>query len=494
VCATSGEAAIDTLIENAYVITVDAQRRVYPRGFLAFKAGRIHSVGSMSAAPASARQSIDARGMTVLPGIANTHNHLLQVAFRGFNDERWPILGNLAEAVSRMSDLLYRVADRLDEERSYALGRLHVLELLKAGYTATHDEHFLGVHKGSADGVWSAVRDAGMRGFLARCPVNGPNVPGRAQETAEEGLVETERLRAKFNSPLVEVVPGVLNYTWLRDPEDMRRLRAGADRMGAHFDVDMTDNSQGAVLKQRGFADGQVAYYRQYGLLDTPIYAGKAVGIRPDEWHILAEHDCRLSMVPTLRYFDGTGLPLHHVLAAGILPGIGTDAPLVSDCQSPWRTMRDLILTQNLAVIRERTEGRTPPPSEFWATAETALEMATLGGARTLFMDRETGSLEPGKSADCVLVDTRQVWVQPTIDGRRLVASLVWGGETQLVHSVYVAGRALVAERQSTFWDEGEVVAAAEHTMRSVVAEAELDALLPSRQPGRTFRRWRYEA
>jgi 5-methylthioadenosine/S-adenosylhomocysteine deaminase len=486
-------AAVDTLISNAYVITVDQRRRVFPNGFVAFSAGRIQSVGPMADCPTEASEVLDAHGMTLLPGIANTHNHLIQVAFRGFNDERWPILGNLSEAVRKMSRLIYQITARTDEQRSYHLGRLHALELTRAGYTATHDEHFTNTRPDSADGVWAAIRDAGLRGFLARCPVDGPNVPPEARESVEQGLRETERLRARFNSPLVEVVPGILNYTWLNEPEDMRRLRQGADALGAHLDVDMTDNSQGAVLRQRGFEGGQVEYYRQFGVLDRALYAGKAVGVRPHEWAILAEHDCRLSMVPVLRYFDGAGLPLHLALAAGLRPGLGTDAPLVSDSQSPWRCMRDVLFTQNLAVVRATAAGEPAPPPEHWATAETVLEMATRGGARTLFMDSETGSLEPGKSADCVVVDTRQVWAQPTLGGRRLLASLVWGGEAPMTHSVWVAGRRLLAEGRSTIWDEEEVVSAAERAMVDIVREADLDAVLPSRVPGHTFRGWSYE-
>ena len=484
---------VDTLIRNGYVVTVDQQRRVWTHGFVAFDDGRIAAVGAMDACDLTADEIVDARGKVVLPGIANAHNHLVQVAFRGYNDDRWPILGSLVEAVRRLSEQLFAFTSRLDEERAYALVRLHLLELTKAGYTATHDEHFTNVRKDSVDGAWAAVRDSGLRALLARCPVDGPNVPPSGRERAEDGLVEVARLRGKFNSDLIEVVPGIINYSWISDPEDMRRLKAGALQMQAGFDIDMTDNSAGGGLRQRGFDGGQVEYYRSFGLLDgDPIYAGKAVGVRPHEFDILAEHDARVAMVPLLRFLDGAGLPIHHLLRVGLLPGLGTDAPLVSDGQSPFQVMRDAILAQNLAVVREKAAGAAPPAPEQWVTAETALEMGTLGGARALLMERETGSLEVGKSADCVVVDTTSASFQPDFDARRLLASLVWSGQSGSVDTVYVAGRRLLAEGRSTIWDEADVIRAAQKVAMDVARESEVLSALPSRTVGASYRGWTY--
>jgi 5-methylthioadenosine/S-adenosylhomocysteine deaminase len=482
---------VDTLIRNAYVVTVDAWRRVFTRGFVAFRDGRIVGVGPMSECPAEARETIDAAGKLLLPGMANAHNHLNQIFLRGYNDERWPVT-DIPKAVATVMRLLYQVTGRTDEERSYALTRLHCLEMIRAGYTATHDEHFTNAQKRSVDGSWAALRDSGMRGFLARCIVNGPMVPEPGREFVEDGLAELERLRARFQSERIEVAAGFINYQYLEDPEDMRRIRDGAARLGAKLDIDMTDNSRGANLRKRGFAGGQVEYYDSFDLLASPIYAGKAVNVLEHEFDLLAARDCRLGLVPMLRQFDGVGLPLHHLLARGVLPGIGTDAPMVTDNQSPFEVMRHVILGQNLAVHGERAAGREPPPSRFWATAETALEMATRGGARALFMERLTGALEVGKAADCVLVNLDCASMRPNFKDRRTLGILVWGGDSQIVDTVFVAGRKLLAGGRSCVWDEAEVIADAEKVLGEIVAETGLDGLLAPRVPGRSHRGWTY--
>lgn len=484
----------DTLIVNAYVITVDPARRVFTDGYVAIRDGVITAVGRMAdlaQAPIDAAETIDARGRVVMPGFANTHNHLVQGAFRGYNDDRWPVL-DLPVAVKNLLSQLFTMTARMDGERTNKIVRLHLLDMMKSGYTATHDEHFTNICKDSADGAYTAVEESGMRAFLARCMVSGERIPAAGWETAEAGLIEVERLRARYSSPLIEVVPGILNFNFFADQEDMRRVRAGADRLGSRLDVDMTDNSRGAGLKARGFEGGQLEYYASFGVLDGPIYAGKAHELLPREFDSLAGYDARFSLVPTLRFFDGRGLPVHHFLSRGILPGIGTDAPLVADCQSPFEMMRKVILAQNLCVKREQAEGLERPPLEQWATAETVIEMATLGGARTLFMDEVSGSLEPGKAADLIIVDLDRAETQPSHGGRRTPGLLVWAAQSSNVDTVFVAGRKLVEGGRSTVWDEDVVIAEAAAALADIAAETGLYAQLPSRVAGQRFRNWTY--
>ncbi|MCE7796253.1 amidohydrolase family protein [Sphingobium sufflavum] len=559
--------SVDTLIHNAYVVTMDRDRRVFTDGWLAFDGGRIVGVGSMGGssmdraptdgawtdearpdgaptdgtraneawadeaggdrsradraqaegAPSDGaradgvqtdrvpthgarmgdcgfvgRRSIDARGRMVIPGIANAHNHLVQNAFRGYNDDRWPVL-DIPAAVVALLHQLQALTARLDAERAFILTRAHTLDLLRSGYTATHDEHFTNIRKDSADGSWAAVEASGLRGFLCRCIVNADRMAADGRETVEKGLQEAERLRARFASDRIEVATGFLNFQFLNDAGDMRRIVDGAAAMAMRVDVDMTDNSRGAALRARGFEGGQVDYYARHGLLDQPLYAGKAVSILPHEYGLLAQADARVALVPMLRFFDGTGLHIHDFLAQGMMPGIGTDAPLVSDCQSPFEAMRMAILAQNIAVKRDKAAGLPPPDPAHWAVAETMLEMATLGGARALFLDDRTGSLAVGKAADCVMLDLSRATTGPGADRRRDIGTVVWAGSTVNVDSVFVAGEALLEQGRSTRWDEEAVMAEARDVMSALIAEAGLDGLLPPRVPGRRFRGWTYQ-
>ena len=483
--------AADTLLKNAYVVTVDQERRVFTDGYVAFYEGRITAVGPMSECTVEASETIDCTGKVVLPGFLNAHNHLIQVFFRGYNDDRWPVL-DFPAAIAALLKQQALVASRLDEERSYLLARLHALELTQAGYIGTHDEHFTNAQRFSVDGAWRGLDESGLRGFLCRCIVNGDKVPEADRETVDGGLKEVERLKAKFDSSRLEIATGFLNYQYLADPDDMRRISEASAAMDIRLDVDMTDNSGGKALQARGYMGGQVEYYRDFGVLDRPMYAGKAVNVRIDEIDILAERDGRVGFVPMLRQFDAVGLPVHNFLARGVIPGIGTDGPMVSDSQNIFEIMRHVILAQNLAVLRERREGLPVPDAHHWATSETVIEMASLGSARTLFMDDVTGSLEVGKAADCVIADLNRATMRPTQQDRRTLGILVWAGGVDAVDTVFVEGQKLLEGGRSTVWDEEEVIREAEMVLADISTETDLPALMPDRVAGRQYRGWTY--
>src|SRR3546814_11805110 len=97
-----------------------------------------------------------------------------------------------------------------------------------------------------------------MRGFLCRCIVNAERIPESGRETVEAGLAEAERLRGGFASDRIEVAAGLLNFQFLQDPDDMRRIVDGAAPIGMRVDVYMTDHSRGAVLSAWVYGGGQV--------------------------------------------------------------------------------------------------------------------------------------------------------------------------------------------------------------------------------------------
>lgn len=481
----------DTLLKNAYVVTVDENRRVFTDGYVAFCNGEIAAVGPMSDCNVTAHETLDCTGKVILPGFTNAHNHLIQVFFRGYNDDRWPVL-DFPSAVAALIKQQTIVTSRLDEERSYVLARLHALELIQSGYVGTHDEHFTNACLNSVDGAWSALEESGLRGFLCRCIVNSDRVQEADRESIDDGLEEVVRLQKKYNSSRIEVATGFLNYQFLSDPEDMRRIAQACRSMNVHLDVDMTDNSNGKALRARGYQGGQVEYYRDFGVLEQPLYAGKAVNVGIDEIDILAAKDGRVSLVPMLRQFDAVGLPVHHFLARGVMPGIGTDGPMVSDSQNVFEVMRHIILAQNLAILRERRDGLPIPEAQHWATSETVIEMASLGSARTLFMDDVTGTIEVGKAADCIIANLNRANLRPTHQDRRTLGILVWAGAADTIDTVFVEGRKLLEGGRSTIWDEEKVIYDAERVLSDIANETDLPSLLADRVAGRQYRGWTY--
>jgi len=490
VVAASG--TVDILIRSAYVITMNDERHVYTDGYLAIKDGKIAGVGQDRDCPFQGSETINASGFVVMPGLINAHNHLVQVAGRGRGDDppssvRTP---SRQDMKARMRSLVRgQIMDSAhwDEERTYHMVRLHLLEMLKGGTIATHDQHFTNRNKQSIDGSLRAIDDSGMRAFVARGTVNHPDVvPQEAREDPEVGLEEVKRLRARWNSSRINVVPSPVAVAYIASGDDIVKLKRGAEAMGAGFEMELAGNTGHMVMEEIGWKGGVIEYLDDLGVLDETVLGDKGHLLQEQEYQLWKDRGMKVCMMPTLRISDGTGLPLDKYLDVGILPGLGTDSMVTPS--GLWRVMRYIVYAQRM---RDQRLG-VRRPQGLPVFSERLLEMATRGGAWALFMEDRTGSLELGKDGDCILIDTRRPYLRPSAESRRLVSNLVWSGESDMVDTVIVAGKVLMRNRECQIWDEEEVVTTAEKTLAAINKDTGADQRLPMRISGQTVRGWTY--
>ncbi|MEE8350415.1 MAG: amidohydrolase family protein, partial [Acidobacteriota bacterium] len=440
---------VDILIRGAYVVTMDDERRVFTNGYLAVREGKIVGVGRDSECPFRGGETIDGSDMVVMPGLINAHNHLVQVAGRGRGDDpRRPGITpspGRDDMQARMRKLVGgQIAEAVhwDEDRSYNMVRLHLLALLKAGTIATHDQHFTNVNKRSIDGVLRAIDDSGMRAFVARGTANHPDVlPQDLREDPEVGLQEVERLRSRWNSSRINVVPSPVAVAYIASGDDIVKMKRGAEAMGAQFEMELAGNTGHMVMEEIGWKGGVIEYLDDLGVLDDTVLGDKGHLLQDQEYQLWKDRGMKVCMMPTLRITDGLGLPVDKFTDVGILPGLGTDSMVTPS--GLWRVMRFVIYAQQM---KDRREGVRRP--QAWGYSERVLEMATRGGAWALFMEDRTGSLEVGKEGDCILIDTRRPYLRPNAEGRRIISDLVWSGESDMVDSVMVAGKFLMRNRE----------------------------------------------
>ena len=151
-----------------------------------------------------------------------------------------------------------------------------------------------------------------------------------------------------------------------------------------------------------------------------------------------------------------------EMVQAGINVSIGTDGNNASNYSDLHRA------TYLVAGLFK--DARTDPQM---FPAEMAYEMATLGGARTMLLENEIGSLEPGKKADVVIHDIDRPEWRPLLN---VMNQLVWSADGRSVHTVFVDGAMVVEGGRMTTIDEGALWAAAqsageEITVRSGLAD-----------------------
>jgi 5-methylthioadenosine/S-adenosylhomocysteine deaminase len=256
--------------------------------------------------------------------------------------------------------------------------------------------------------------------------------------------------------------------------------------MGSRFEMELAGNAGKEAVRERGWEGGVIEYLDHIGVLDSSVLGDKGHLLEPSEYQLWKDRGLKVCMVPTLRLLDGTGLPAAKFFEQGLLPGMGTDAMVTPS--GMWRVMRYTAFAQRLLDVRTGVHRPEGP----WGSSEMLLEMATRGGAWALFMDQRTGSLEVGKDADWIMIDTSRPYLHPNVDNRRLVSNMVWSGEGDMVDSVMVAGKFLMRNRRCLVWDEEEVIRTGERTLAQINAETGDDQRLPPRVPGQQVRGWTY--
>jgi len=427
-------------IERArFLVTVDPERRIIQDGSVLIEGQRIARIGkSAQLADVPADRVIDASEMVVTPGFVNGHMHISYAhATRGvFPDDLGPAyLSNVFALQGAMTD---------DEE--YLTSLLAITELLKYGTTCFVDP---GSTKG-LDACMQAYQESGCRiviGWQVTDRPNPINLP--VYETAEAVLLMEQTIR-KYDHGLEDRVRAwAMPFSPAFSSEELL-LAAGAlaDRYGTRMTLHFNNGSRYVqdCLQSHGMRPTQ--YLESLGILKSSLTLAHGLGIDQSEVEAIARNGSSVVMCPTAAIKGGSGLAhdgmLPELLDAGAIVGLGTDAGNNSNL---LETMRSMYLAAVLYKDARRDVGMIP--------AETALELATIGGARALGLGNEIGSIEVGKKADLVLFDTRRAEWRTLFNP---VNNLVYNADGRSVHTVIVDGRVRVENHRPLFADEWALV------------------------------------
>ena len=331
-----------------------------------------------------------------------------------------------------------------DEERLTSL--LAITELLKYGTTTLVDP---GSTK-HIDACLDSYRRAGCRivtGTQVTDRDNPLNVP--TYETAEALEITQETIR-RFDGALDGMVSA---WAMPFSPDYCSaELLVGAAQTASDLDSrttlhhSYTASSRSSWLDRTGRTP--TAFLDQIGVLDGRMLLAHALGITREDVRIIAESGASVAMCPTAAAKGGSGMTrtalLPELLDAGVPVGLGTDAANNSNLVE---TMRSMYLAAIL--YKDGREDVTVIP------AESAVELATITGARALGMGDMIGSIEPGKRADLVLFDTRRPEWRTLFNP---VNTLVYSADGRSVHTVIVDGRVVVRDHVPTYVDEWELI------------------------------------
>ncbi|HLF04955.1 MAG TPA: amidohydrolase [Dehalococcoidia bacterium] len=445
-----------------FILTLDPQRRIIQDGSIIIEGQRIVQVGkAQELAQVPAQRVIDATEMVVTPGFVNGHLHVSYAhATRGiFPDDLGPAyLPNV-----------FRLQGAMTAEEEYYTSLLAITELLKYGTTCFLDP---GTTK-HLDACRQAYQESGCRIIVGRQVVDQPNPINLPVSTTQQALREVEQTIQAYDHGLEgRVRAWAMPFSpALASPELLVAAKALADQYGTGLTLHHINTPQYVAhcLQRHGLRPTQ--YLESLGVTGPNVVLAHCLGLDQAEVECLARTGTRAVMCPTAALKGGTGMTrtalLPEMLERGITVGLGTDAGNNSNL---LETMRSMYLAAVLYKDARQDVKMVP--------AETALELATLQGARALGLDDAIGSIEAGKQADLVLFDTRRAEWRTLFNP---VNNLVYNADGRSVHTVVVDGRVVVENHRPTFVDEWQLIQKVQELGEGLLARTGIS--YPSRWP-----------
>ncbi|MGQ0721413.1 MAG: amidohydrolase family protein [Candidatus Eiseniibacteriota bacterium] len=407
------------------------------KGDLLIEGARIVSVGGEAGEQARGARVVDARGLTLLPGLVQAHVHLCQTIFRGLAEDR-TLLPWLRERI-------WPLEAAHDPESLRASAELSVLELLLGGTTTILDMGTTHHH----DAVFRVLEETGIRAASGKAMMDeGEGVPRGLLETTLDSLRDSFALAERWDG----AAGGRLRYAFAprfalscSDVLFREVIALAGGKYLLHSHASENRDESRAVEEIKGKRN--VRWFDEIGFLGPRTLIAHCIWLDADETSRLAASGAHAVHCPHTNLKLGSGVcEVARLRAAGVPVSLGCDGAPANNGLDGFAEMR---AAAHLAAL---TSGPGALP------ARDVLTLATRGGAEALGWGAELGRLEAGRLADVIAVDLGTPHAQPVDDP---VVALVWSARAADVRHVAVAGELLVESGRSVRLDAERVVRAA---------------------------------
>lgn len=459
---------VDILLTHAHLFTMQGEGVGYVSdGAVAIRGDSIAAVGSSDVLVNnwSAKETIDASGHVLLPGLIDAHMHTA-----------WAIARGVAQDVSQWMQLgLAPFARHLLPAMALAGTRLNILEALRAGTTTMGD--YATPYEGWAD----IFEEYGVRAVLTptinalpRSGMAGLRI-GELYPFDEAEGDRSIQAAVAFAREWHNAAAGRITVMYGPQGADMldraqllhvKRL-ASADGLRIHMHVAQGDREIDQMLKRYGKRTPD--YLEQIGYLDEQLLAVHLTEASEEEAAMIAHSGASMVLCSgSIGIIDGIVPPAHHFRASGGLVALGSDQAAGNNCNNIFNEMK-------LTALFNKIKHRDPTVMPAWEV----LRMATIEGARAIGLGDTVGSLEIGKQADLILVDLRSPQLTPVLNRpiRNIVPNLVYAASGQEVALVMVAGRILLRAGCVLTVDEELVRAQAQEAAEELSAAVARDPI-----------------
>lgn len=407
------------IIENVTILTMNANRDIIDNGTVIIEDNKIIDVGdeSIKGKYINVDKVINGNNGILIPGMINCHTHASMVAFRSLADDY----------KDRLKRYLFPLEQKLvDKELVYIGAKYAIAEMLLGGVTTFCDMYYF------EDEVAKAAEELNIRGVLCETIIN---FPAPDSNKSFGGIEYSKSFIEKWKGNTL-ITPGIAPHApYTNSDESLKE----AYRLSKEHKVPLTmhvaemDYEFEKYIKEYNMTP--VQYLDSLGILDENFISAHTILINDEDIEILKSKNVKISHNIGANAKGAKGVaPIIKMKEAGINIGLGTDGPMSGNTL-------DIITQMSLVgkIHKLYSKDRTILPSI------ELLEMATIDGAKVLSMEKDIGSIEIGKKADLVIIETESVNMQPIYD---YYSTIVYSANPSNVDTVIVDGKIVVKGKE----------------------------------------------
>ncbi len=415
----------DILIKNAFIITMNGTCDIVPKGFIGINSSKIEVIGRGSSSGVKAETVIDAGGNIVMPGLINAHTHSPMSIYRGMADD--------IALFEWLNEHIWPVEKKFVTEENIRLAsELSAAEMIKSGTTAFNDMYFF------SDITADVAEKTGIRAVLGEAVIDIPVPVYKITEHHWKKTAENGSRNSLVTASIVPHSPYSCSETLLKNIKKVSKKTG----VLVHTHISETESEVEHIMKK--YKMTPVEYLDRIGFLDGNTVAVHCVVLTDNDIKILADRNVKIVHCPQSNLKLASGIArVNDMLKAGLTVALGTDGPASNNTLDMFSEMKTAGILQK-GILKDPTA----------VTAKDVVKMATICGARALGLDDITGSVEAGKKADLIIIDTKSLHMTPMYDP---YSHLVYAAKGSDVDTVIINGRILMRNRTLLCIDETSI-------------------------------------
>lgn len=422
---------IDQVIHAKWIITCEEYNEVLKNHALVIKNGRIHTIipseNVNERFPAARQQLFPSHAL--LPGFVNCHTHLAMNVFRGLADD--------LELMDWLNNYIWPAEGKwVSESLVYDASLLAMAEMIRGGTTTFNDMYFF---------LGATARAAELAGLRAHIGMTIIDVPTAWAKTPKEYFAKCLEFyeRYKHNEHITPTFAPHSTYTVSK--EHLIQVNDLAEKYNLKINIHLQEAASEIQQSMTNFNKRPLQRLNEIGMVSPRLIAIHMTQIDEHDLEILMAHKPNIVHCPesNMKLVSGA-CPVEKLRRHGINVALGTDGAASNNDL-------DMITEMRSAAFLGKMTANDPKA----VSAEYVLKMATLNGAKALGVDKEIGSLSPGKAADFIAIDLDHIETQPLYNP---ISQIVYAASRNQVTDVWVGGKQLLRDRKLQTLDEKELL------------------------------------